>query len=417
VALSNPYSPEERAGISFPLDVSLYEGKYYLYFGPVPAILLLLPKALFPGSIGDQVLVFVFATAIFLVETLFIVRLWRQFFPGVLPGVVAASILLVGLVSPFTWILRQPNIYNAAILGGQLFFLAGLYAAFRALDDASTGTWKLVLAGVFWAATLGSRITQILPVGLMAVLLLPGLIGKFRRKPEAAAKVAVGVLAYVLPLALGMAGLGWYNWARFGSILETGIAYQLSGFPIQTYGRSMFSPTYVLQNLYNYLLNPPKPTGAFPLLRPNNGFARKSIVDWIRLPRIYWSQDVTGLVYTAPFLVFAVVPAFHVLRRWLRGSPREDGQASMRWLVGVLWGSFLAGCSFFLVFFWVAERYFADFLPALLLLSIIGFWQMLSSLKGRPLGTWFCLALGIALVGVSVVASSLLALAVSPAGS
>ncbi len=413
LALSNPYAPEERKGISFPLDVSLHGGKYYLYFGPVPAILLLLPKALIPGQIGDQYLVFLFATGIFLLETLFIVDIWRRFFPDLSPAIVTASTILVGLVSPFTWILRQPNIYNAVILSGQLCFLAGLYAAFEALDGKSVATWKLVLAGIFWAAAVGSRITQILPVGLMAALVVARLIGKYRGQQNASSRVIRGMLAYGLPLALGLAALGWYNWARFGSIIETGIAYQLSGFPLQTYGQSMFSPAYVVQNLYNYLLNPPKPTDAFPYLRPNNGFARRSVVEWIRLPKIYWSQDVSGLIYTAPFIVFAILPAIEVLRSWLHRTRSEDGRGSLRWLTVSLSGSFLASIAFFLAFFWVAERYLGDFLPALLLLSVIGFWQAIGFLKGRSWGRVLSAAFAVGLIGVSVIVSNLLALAVN----
>lgn len=417
LALENPYSPEERQGIAFPLDVSLYQGKYYLYFGPVPAILLLLTKAILGGQIGDQYLVLMFAVGTNVVEALIILKMWLRFYPETPRPIVAASMLFVGLVSPFTWILRQPNVYNAAILGGQVFFLAGLYAAFEALDRKSMAVWQLVVTGICWAGAVGSRITQILPVGLAATLLALGLIIKQRGRRDSTRKVIRGVFGYALPLALGMAALGWYNWARFGSVFETGIAYQLSGFPIQTYNRAMWSPAYAVQNAYNYILNPPKPTEAFPYLRPNNGFAKRPIVDWIRLPKIYWSQDVTGLLYTAPFLAFAIVTVIPIFRRRPLHAPSGDEQGSLRWLIISLWGCFLASAAFFLVFFWVAERYFGDYLPAPLLLSILGFWKVLRYFQGRRLRRALTAALGLGLIGASIIVSDLLALAVNPGQS
>src|SRR5574340_1057878 len=40
LALSDPYNPSQLANVPYPLDYSLYEGKFYFYVGPVPALLL-----------------------------------------------------------------------------------------------------------------------------------------------------------------------------------------------------------------------------------------------------------------------------------------------------------------------------------------------------------------------------------------
>ena len=44
LALPDPYDPSARAGINYPKDFSLYKGRYYLYFGPVPALILAIFK-------------------------------------------------------------------------------------------------------------------------------------------------------------------------------------------------------------------------------------------------------------------------------------------------------------------------------------------------------------------------------------
>ena len=66
LALPNPYDPNARTGIDYPQDVSLYKGKFYLYFGPTPALILVIAKTVFPVVIGDQYLVFAFIAGIYL---------------------------------------------------------------------------------------------------------------------------------------------------------------------------------------------------------------------------------------------------------------------------------------------------------------------------------------------------------------
>ena len=60
----------------------------------------------------------------------------------------------------------------------------------------------------------------------------------------------------LLPLAIGAGLLGWYNWARFGSVLETGLRFQLSGINYLEYYNDVFSTKYVLLNLRYYLFTP-----------------------------------------------------------------------------------------------------------------------------------------------------------------
>ncbi|MFM7752351.1 MAG: hypothetical protein ACKPB0_18240, partial [Opitutaceae bacterium] len=82
LTLRNPYDPAQRVGIPHIHDASLHRGRYYIYFGPAPAVTLLLPYRLLTGQmlpLGAAVTVFCaagFACALWL---LFLVR--RDFFP------------------------------------------------------------------------------------------------------------------------------------------------------------------------------------------------------------------------------------------------------------------------------------------------------------------------------------------------
>ena len=74
LALPDPYDPSARAGINYPKDFSLYNGKYYLYFGPVPALILAIVKSMGLNNLGDQYLVFAFVSGIFIFQSLLIFK-------------------------------------------------------------------------------------------------------------------------------------------------------------------------------------------------------------------------------------------------------------------------------------------------------------------------------------------------------
>jgi len=71
--LKNPYNPDDNAPYRYH-DVSLYNEKYYLYFGPAPVITLLLPFHLITHkylSIGIATIIFVIIAYFFTVLTFF----------------------------------------------------------------------------------------------------------------------------------------------------------------------------------------------------------------------------------------------------------------------------------------------------------------------------------------------------------
>ncbi len=412
LALSDPYDPKGRTGV--PFDASLYQGKFYLYFGPTPALILVIAKSIYPSPIGDQYLFFAFISGTYLVGSFFILKIWRRFFTDISLWKIGFSLLVIGLIDPFFWTLGIPFIYNAAIMGGQFFFLAGLYLAFDALDRDSISTWRLVVTGIFWTAAIGSRFTQILPISFMTVMILIWILRKYRQAGMTASSIQ-GLLGFGLTMALGAIGLGWYNWARFGSVFETGITYQLAGIDFQKYHSLLFTPFYIIENLYNYFLNPPKLIFSFPWFRTLNGI-NHSIITGLPLPNIYQSQKIVGLLYNAPFIIFAIIPVSRIFPGRADKTRNEEDQRSFNWLVIALLGSFLSTTAFLLLFFFSAGRYLGDFLPSLLLLSVIGFWQLGRSVATRPVFRVLYIFIAITLILISIIVSNLLALDVNNSG-
>ena len=131
LALTDPYDPvanhpfRQREGVH---DAVLFGGKFYLYWGPVPALLLTAVKgATGVRLVGDHYLVFAFAAGTMLFTTLLVRRLWGRFFPDQPAWTLFLGVTVAGLAAPLAYLMGRAAVYEAAILGGQFFLLAGLY--------------------------------------------------------------------------------------------------------------------------------------------------------------------------------------------------------------------------------------------------------------------------------------------------
>lgn len=409
--LSNPYDPAARQGIKVPQDLSLYNGKFYLYWGPAPSLVLAIFQPLFPGKISEADLLFLFMCGIFLSQFLLIMDIWQRFFPGIPKWIVILSIFFAGMANPALWLLSQPKIYEAAIAGAQFFFIAGLAAAVLSLSRQPSSRWGLAFAGVSWALAVGTRSVAVFPVVFMAVMVVYQL---FKIHGQSFFRFPGEVILLGLPLFLGALGFCWYNWVRFGSFLESGFTYQLAAPYLQKHMSELFSPAYIFQNLYNYLLNPFTIKQSFPFVYPIRGRIEEIIPGQV-LPSLYTSQAITGLLYAAPFLLFAIIPAILLVKQSFRKNQAEDSSkdsktASLNWIIVSLIGSFVLPFLSLLAFFWAAMRYAEDFMPALILLSIVGFWQGYQSLSQTLKQGKIYTTLGVILAGVSIIAAILLAL-------
>lgn len=414
LALENPYDLSARTelakrGVTTPVDFSLYKGKFYLYWGPVPALLLSLVQVFFqhPQPIADFFLAFLFGAGILLAQTRLLTTVWRTYFSALPAWEYYIALLLAGLLWPVALLRHEHNharIYEAAIAAGQLFLISGIWMAFAALRGSSISNRRLTLAAILWVLAIGSRHLLVVPIAFLG---LTTVIWIFRSTSESRYRVG-NLVSLGAPMAIGALALGWYNWVRFGSVPETGFNYALAGIDIQKFSSALFSASNGVQNLYNYLLNPPDWSPAFPFVSMLEGN------ESLRLS-FYYAEPMTGLLYTFPFAVFAMVPLLlYVLHRFkahaVANTLRTPESRSFAWLILSLSGSVLASFSLLTIFFWAGMRYAADFLPSLTILSSIGLWQGYRYLETKiPAKTYYSIA-GMILAGISIVISTLLAL-------
>jgi hypothetical protein len=369
LTLQNPYQYDElRKKANYIWDVSLFNGKYYIYWGPAPAVIMTIVGLFHPIKAGDQYVVFASACGLFFVNILLLFGLWRRFFSDLPVWAFEIIVVLVGLVSPLLWSLNDPEIYEASILFGQFLLISGFYFAFIAFDHPESSTWKLTLAGMCWAIAIASRVTLILPIAFWIALFTFFTVRTNKRD------VWKSLIVMIVPLLIGLAAMGWYNWVRFDSPLEFGLHYQLTSSDLRK--TQLFSLTYLPSNLYGYIFYGFDLQNTFPFLVADNPM--QPILFPNLTPNVLFEQT-TGILWTSPFLLFALTPLIALIKK----KKSSEQNNVMQWVSISLLGSTFLLFSTILLYFYQTMRFLDDVVPQLALLSGIGLWQGLQYLKVR----------------------------------
>lgn len=369
----DPYSSEGRPGFGEDVwDLSLYKGKLYLYWGPIPALLLTPVQLLLGTSIRDMYLVYFFLCGLLIFNSLIILKIWDLFFFDMPVRYVILSIFLIGLILPILWALNIPDVYEAAIGAGQFFLIGGIYFIILALEkDFHKG--YLFMGGFFWACSVGSRAINVFLIAFLTGLTLFW-IWKIQNNARNWHEIIQLARTLITPLIFGGLVIAWYNWARFDSPIEFGLRYQITIYNLNRDSSIVFHPDYLPFNIYAYVFQPFEFISKFPFLQPVNLSRHLNSLNVIQ-PKLYASGRVVGFLFYAPCLLMAFVP--FLSRR--RDTSLLDEKKLQIFIVYLLGGSFLISFITLLFYFYGQMRFLGDFISQLTLLAIIGYWSLLRS--------------------------------------
>ena len=181
--LDNPYDIKQRedANISYSFDTVYYNGKYYVYFGAVPAVLLFVPYKLITGqylSIEIGTMIFVVLSIIINIKlTIEIYKRWFKDIPFGLLLIFIIGNLISGLYIWNTWRIWA---YELTIIAGLFFVQLGIFLILKATDDKDNKTKNLIylfLSCLSMALSVGCR-----PILVLAsALLIPFLYDLLKR--------------------------------------------------------------------------------------------------------------------------------------------------------------------------------------------------------------------------------------------
>jgi len=368
--LGNPYDYSQRKHLKVHWDASYYDGRYYLYWGPVPALV----SAGLEGITGrpPPAAVLTLLAYLGLLGTFPLLLMEVSHTSGYrVPRLSFGLFLLLGFVNlPLLNVIGSPRIYQTSILYGQFFLLAGLLGVLLAIRRRSPG-W-LLLGSLGWGLALGSRYNLVFAVALQLVF-AAGWI--WHDGGWTGLRTKIGLL--LGPMVLCLVALGAYNYVRFNNPLETGLTYQLT---IPELAQQPYALRYIPSNLYLYTLYPLTSAQTFPFIQSAH-FRTAMLPAWLPLPPgRQIDQIIMGVLPTVPalWLLLLALPLGFVWLRSTSFSPRtpRDRLKRISTTGGVVAGTGAVQFMFLLVFFYATERYVADFyLPAILCMAMIS-WQI-----------------------------------------
>lgn len=246
LARANPYdykSTNEWAAWLW--DASLYNGHYYLYWGPIPALILLVVKSVLRMSITvyDQWIVLFFMLLRLWAGAGLIISYARTQYPELPRWALYLAIVVFAVASPTPYFLARPLVYEASIACGQGFLCLALYCAYQGLLEPLRQRGWFLAAGSCLSCALGARASLIIsaPLIVLATALCAAQASGYSRRKLSAAMLALGA-----PVAATLALYALYNHVRFDSVSEFGLNYQLTG---RRFGNE---DRHFLPNLFSY---------------------------------------------------------------------------------------------------------------------------------------------------------------------
>lgn len=350
--IADPYDPTQRpTGLGLH-DATFYQGKYYIYFGVAPAVVLMLPFRVLTGvDLPAPVAVWLFVFGGYATSVAVWWQVRTRYFRGASALSSLAGVAMLGLVGLGPVLLRRPTVYELAIAGAYFFAMTAVYCGFRSLHAVRRQVGWLAAASVAAGLAVGSR-----PSYVIGAPVLIAVLWWWQYRATVGAERRCFAVAALGPLGLCAVALALHNYLRFGDPAEFGVRYMFSG--VYESRVTHFSVAFMARNFWSYFLSVPEWKPWFPFIESKG---------WPAGPVGYMVGDgYYGVLSTMP--VMGLGPVALALLWW---RARADEARLRAWLLAVF---LLGGGTALLLtgFYASAVRYQVDFAPALALAGGVG---------------------------------------------
>jgi hypothetical protein len=350
LALPDPYDPALNAPYRLH-DASLYRGRYYLYFGPAPALVLHLPLRLLTGSYlldDSAVLIFLMAGLGFWLAVFYAAI--RDWFPHLSLAWTLLGGLAIGLCNTGPFVLARPAVYEVCLACAYCFTAIFARALMSALSNDPSRR-NLLAAGVALSLAIASRP----PALLIAPIAGAALLWRLRRDRTSWGSPMRQLLPFAIPLAVTGALLGAYNYMRFDNPWQFGNAYQLAGTDLRH--AAFFGKDLMPSGFHYYILSSHRTGLEFPFVWTAPDMPA-------RMPRTGSVEPVSGALPLYPFLA-----ALLVLPAALTGG--AGAKSGLRLMALVLTAAGAAELLLLCCFIGLTMRYELEFLPPLVMAAVL----------------------------------------------
>ena len=365
LALPDPYDPAANGRFRLH-DASLYHGKYYLYYGPAPALVLFLPFKVLTGShLPGRAAVALFYACGYACSCALFFLLARRERWDCPQWFASSAVVSLGIPPGLVFLVTRPSFYEVAISAGYCFIMAAFALVARSLEEDSSRTASRIGAGLCFGLAAGCRPHLALLAILMVVLVA------WRTRSH-----KTRVLAFALPVVLCGVLLASYNYARFQNPFEFGTHYHLANEVLDQ--GSPFALAKFVPGVCYLLILPPWFGPHYPFVGPSwnpSPFAG--------LPKGLSLNPTIGVLWLAPLALLGLMTPSVWADRRIKDSVKLG---STRFTIASLYICSMGLMALFASLGWIAGRYLVDFAPELVLLS----WILLTaSWQGvRGLSQW-----------------------------
>jgi hypothetical protein len=353
LALPDPWDPAQNEPYRMH-DLALFGGRYYLYHGAAPALLLFAPFNLATGrDLPERLAALALCFGGFLFAAATLLRLLALAAANPPPWLQLLMLTALGLCTGAPFLLNRVWVYEISIAGGWFFTAAATYLVLRAVQAPPGAGW-MAAAGAMFGAAVACRPHHVLAAGAALVCVAAWTL----RRPQPAGTGArlKPLGAFIAPLAVAGLAIAAYNAARFGNPLEFGVRYLLAGDEQQR--RVELAAEKILPGLRAMVARAPELDLVFPWLRAAPLAATEHAA--LASTSGHYLEPVVGAVFLAPFLFLAVLAA-----PTLRRMPAAVTAVTCACLLGAAAELLFVAATGF-----TTQRYLVDFLPAAALAAL-----------------------------------------------
>lgn len=349
-------------------DYAYYEGKYYVYFGVVPVFLAYLPASYIIGDFTLPNFVYIYTMGILIVVASYFLlkEIVSRYFKNIPTLLFILLWLFFIQACQLPYMMHRPDFYSIPIISALMFTLSGLYLWLSSTRDEHLSKGRMVLGSLCMALVAGCR-PQFL---LGSFFCFPIFYESIKKKDLLSKKGMKNTILFMLPYVIIAAFLMYYNYARFGSVLDFGANYNLTTNDMTRRG---FVLERIPLGLYTYLFEPVDTILEFPFMEP-------SVIETNYLGRTISEQFLGGAVSVHLLLLFSLFvfkfkKCFQNQKLYIVSC-----MATIFALVVIILDTEMAG---------ILPRYLADFTWLLLISTILIILSIYSSMKDEKIQSIF----------------------------
>ena len=289
---NNPYDFSEisKLNLKKTFDIAYYNGNTYVYYGILPALILLIPYYIITSG---KILSIAVATSIFLaigvvMQLMFMKNIIDRYFNKKIP---IKLIIILGILfaanSKMLWVMSRPFTYELVTSAGYCMIMNGLYNLTEYLKNNSLK--RLVFSSLFMALSVTCRPTLLLISIIPFIFWIKEFINLKNNKANK--ELIKKILIIIIPYFIVGVSLMIYNYIRFNNIFEFGTNYQVSVTDFRNFG---FSLKRTLIGITAFLFGPLRIVATFPFIISENFIGEYN--------GFYYSQPVGGGFFTTSII-------------------------------------------------------------------------------------------------------------------